>query len=123
MLQSVKFLLSASILTTVSISLAYAAQSCDLKKQELENQLAYAQKYNNTNRIASLQAAIDRVDRNCVNNKTPTQSQQLKIQHKIDRLEQQIQAAEKKGDHKTANQKQVQLNREYVKLKHLQSQN
>ena len=88
------------ILTTIMIGISptYAAKNCEIKKQELSNQLRYAEKYASSYRVAGLKRAIQNIDRYCQDD-TPTQiKMQLQTEHKIEKLKAELYKAQQNQD-------------------------
>ncbi|ECG8633880.1 DUF1090 domain-containing protein [Salmonella enterica subsp. salamae] len=60
---------------------ATSSTGCTAKKQELENQISYARKHNNTYQIAGLQKALREIEEHCTDSQLVKQ-RQLKIADK-----------------------------------------
>ena len=54
---------SISLISFQAFALDY--KSCQIKKEKLQQQIAYAKKYNNTNRIKGLEKALARIGQQC----------------------------------------------------------
>ena len=54
---------SISLISFQAFALDY--KSCQKKKKKLQQQIVYAKKYNNTNRIKGLEKALARVGQQC----------------------------------------------------------
>lgn len=87
---------TVSFLLVIS-STTYAAQltGCSAKKNELETQITYAKKYDNTHRIQGLEKALEEINENCTD-----ESLKIKRMEKITEKEQKV--AERKDDLKEA---------------------
>jgi len=111
------------ILATVMIGISptYAAQNCEIKKQELSNQLRYAEKYASSYRVAGLKRAIQNVDRYCQDD-TPTQiKMQLQTEHKIEKQKAELYKAQQNQDTQKALKKQQELNQALFELEQIQT--
>ena len=60
-----KIVLSVSMFAFSVNAFAYDAKSCQIKKAKLTEQLQYAKKYNNTNRINGLKHALANLEQKC----------------------------------------------------------
>ncbi|MEM6160079.1 DUF1090 domain-containing protein [Erwinia sp. P6884] len=61
----VKASLCLFALSFFSLQASAAASGCAGKKQEIEQQIKYAQQHGNTHRIAGLEKALSEIDENC----------------------------------------------------------
>ena len=57
------FIISISLVSFQTFAQSY--QSCQLKKEKLQQQIAYAKKHNNANRVKGLEKALARVGQQC----------------------------------------------------------
>lgn len=66
----IKILFTTTFILLLSMqSHAAVPADCTAKKQEIESQIAYAQKHHNTHQIAGLQKALSEIETHCTDPK------------------------------------------------------
>ncbi|WP_130803202.1 DUF1090 family protein [Acinetobacter ihumii] len=110
------------VLATIAslISPCYAASTCAHKKQELQSQLSYAEKYASRYRVAGLKHAIQNVDRYCRDDDSSQIMLQLKTEQKIEKLKTDLAGVERQQDQEKIIKKQRELNQVIYELKQIQ---
>lgn len=97
---------------------------CTQKRTEIENQLRYARKHNNTFEIAGLQTALDKNNSNCTDEGVLLKKQNkiAENQRKVAERERELTFARKNGDQKKIKQKEKKLTQAKADLTEAQSQ-
>ncbi|EAQ0677711.1 DUF1090 domain-containing protein, partial [Salmonella enterica] len=105
----IKITLSQIFMLLLSIqSHAAAPVGCAAKKQEVENQISYAQEHNNTHQIAGLQKALREIEEHCTDPQLLKQ-RQLKLSEKrkkVTERQAELERARETGNPKKMAQKQ-----------------
>ncbi|MBK0063767.1 MULTISPECIES: DUF1090 family protein [unclassified Acinetobacter] len=107
----------------VFISSTYAAQDCEIKKQELTYQLHHAEKYASNYRVEDLKRAIESIDRYCHDDTSVQIRIQVKTKQKIKKLKTELSEAQQKQDTKKIAKTQQELNKALFELEQIQSIN
>ncbi|EDW1731976.1 DUF1090 domain-containing protein [Salmonella enterica subsp. enterica] len=78
-----RLIILAGLLYSFMVSGAIASyEGCEYKRHQLEDQLEYAQAYNNAHRVAGLQRALRRINENCTDNRLLTQKENKIVEKK-----------------------------------------
>ncbi|EAM2687002.1 DUF1090 domain-containing protein [Salmonella enterica] len=102
---------------------AAAPVGCAAKKQEVENQISYAQEHNNTHQIAGLQKALREIEEHCTDPQLLKQ-RQLKLSEKrkkVTERQAELERARETGNPKKMAQKQKKLDRAREELQDAQN--
>ncbi|ATI93600.1 DUF1090 domain-containing protein [Salmonella enterica] len=120
----IKITLSQIFMLLLSIqSHAAAPVGCAAKKQEVENQISYAQEHNNTHQIAGLQKALREIEEHCTDPQLLKQ-RQLKLsekEKKVTERQAELERARETGNPKKMAQKQKKLDRAREELQEAQN--
>ncbi|EHS2067013.1 DUF1090 domain-containing protein [Salmonella enterica] len=118
------------IIFFIPVALLFSANSysaspvgCAAKKQEVENQIAYAREHNNIYQIAGLQKALREIDEHCIDPQLLKQ-RQLKIaqkEKKVAESQAELERARETGNPKKMAQKQKKLDRAREELQDAQN--
>ncbi|EDY1375363.1 DUF1090 domain-containing protein [Salmonella enterica] len=115
----IKILFTTTFILLLSMqSHAAVPADCTAKKQEIESQIAYAQKHHNTHQIARLQKALSEIETHCTDPKLLKQ-RQIKIaekQQKVAGAEVELAQAKETGNLKKMARKQTKLDRSREEL-------
>lgn len=112
------FMVLALTLTAGAVTSAQAAEICASKRAALENEIAIAQQYGNTYKIAGLKKALAEVNAHCTNGSgapnarkevTKLEKKLVEKRNDIAKVEADLQQARAKGDMKKVAKYQAKL--------------
>ncbi|EKT57107.1 DUF1090 domain-containing protein [Providencia burhodogranariea] len=113
----------AFLLVSTSTMAAKPQNGCDIKKQEIETQIEYAKKHNNTYRIAGLQTALDNVNTYCTPESLYRDSQKDVAEklEKVQEREAELSEEKQKGNSNKIAKRERKLQEAQAELKEAQA--
>ncbi|WP_392433255.1 DUF1090 domain-containing protein [Yersinia sp. HM-2024] len=102
---------------TVFCSVAQANE-CDIKANEIQQQIDYAKKHGNTHRVAGLETALNQVKNNCTveSLEADRQSKIKEKQHKVAERQEELKEAQETGNAEKITKKQKKLTEAQAEL-------
>ncbi|AJJ62326.1 DUF1090 domain-containing protein [Yersinia aldovae] len=117
-------LLVLPIIAFCGFAQAAATNECDIKAQEIQQQIDYAKQHGNTNRAAGLETALKEVKSNCTveSLKAERQKKIRQKQQKVSERQEELKEAQQKGDTSKIAKQQKKLAEAQAELKQAKAQ-
>lgn len=112
-----------AVMVFIFIFPTYAAQDCEIKKQQLAHQLSHAEKYASRYRVADLKRTIESIDRFCQDDISSQIKMQVKTKQKVEKLKTELAQAQQKQDMRMLLKQQQALSDALFELEQIETIN